>query len=143
MILTMLPSFRRLLLSVATMPLWSIRCARFSTGCQLQLQERATRDDSYFEGGDSPAVVCYWDHSAERAGCFLVEVETETEKVLGSFRSREYDALRLADIPNGSRLNHIFKQNGGFGLSLSRAWLRGFAVGQQEKEGRGGEKSGH
>jgi hypothetical protein len=43
---------------------------------------------------------------------FLAEVEKETEKVLGSFGPREYDALRLANIPNGGLLNCVFEQMG-------------------------------
>jgi hypothetical protein len=50
--------------------------------------------------------------AAEYADHFLAEGETETENVLGSFGPREYDALRFANIPNGSRLNHVFKQMG-------------------------------
>jgi hypothetical protein len=49
---------------------------------------------------------------AEHADHFLVKLETEIEKVLGSFRLREYDALRLANIPNGGRLNCVFEQIG-------------------------------
>jgi hypothetical protein len=48
--------------------------------------------------------------AAEYADHFLVEVETETEKVLGRFGPREYDALILANIPNGGRLNRVFEQ---------------------------------
>jgi hypothetical protein len=50
--------------------------------------------------------------AAEHADHFLAEVEMETKKVMGSFRPREYDALRLMNIPNGDRLNRIFKQMG-------------------------------
>jgi hypothetical protein len=45
----------------------------------------------------------------EHADHFLAEVETKTENVLGSFGLREYDALRVANIPNGGRLNHVLK----------------------------------
>jgi hypothetical protein len=48
----------------------------------------------------------------EHANHFLVEIETQTEKVLQSFGPREYDALRVANIPNGGRLNHVFEQMG-------------------------------
>jgi hypothetical protein len=48
--------------------------------------------------------------TAEYADHFLTEVETETKKVSESFELREYDALRLANIPNGSHLNHVFEQ---------------------------------
>jgi hypothetical protein len=43
----------------------------------------------------------------ERADHFLVVVEMEVESVLGSFRPREYDALRVVNIPKGGHLNHI------------------------------------
>jgi hypothetical protein len=45
----------------------------------------------------------------------------ETEKVLGSFGPKEYDALRLPNIPNGGHLNSVFEQMGGFVLSSSQA----------------------
>jgi hypothetical protein len=38
----------------------------------------------------------------------LVELEMEVERILGSFRLREYDALQTTKLPNGGRLNHIF-----------------------------------
>jgi hypothetical protein len=50
--------------------------------------------------------------SVEHAERVLAEVETETEKVLGSSGPREYDALVLANIPNGSHLNHVFEHMG-------------------------------
>jgi hypothetical protein len=46
----------------------------------------------------------------EHADLFLAEVKMETERVLGSFGSREYDALRVVNILNGGRLNRILKQ---------------------------------
>jgi hypothetical protein len=42
----------------------------------------------------------------------LTEVETEAERVLGSFGPREYDALRVANIPNGGHLNCVLEQMG-------------------------------
>jgi hypothetical protein len=50
--------------------------------------------------------------AAEHASHFLVEVETETKKVLGSFGPREYDALRVANILNGGRLDRTLKKVG-------------------------------
>jgi hypothetical protein len=50
--------------------------------------------------------------AVEHANRFLVEVETETERVLGSFGSREYDALRVANILNNGRLNRVLEQMG-------------------------------
>jgi hypothetical protein len=47
---------------------------------------------------------------AEHVDRFLVEVETEAERVLGSFKPREYVALILANILNGGRLNRILAQ---------------------------------
>jgi hypothetical protein len=47
--------------------------------------------------------------AAEHADCFLVEVETEGEWVLGIFGPREYDALRVANIPIGDCLNRILE----------------------------------
>jgi hypothetical protein len=46
--------------------------------------------------------------AAEHGDHFLAEVETEAERVLGSFGPREYDALMVEKTPNGGRLNHIF-----------------------------------
>jgi hypothetical protein len=50
--------------------------------------------------------------AAEHAIHVLVEVETEAKKVLGSFRPKEHDALRMANIPNGGHLNWILEQMG-------------------------------
>jgi hypothetical protein len=43
--------------------------------------------------------------AVEHADHFLAEVETEAERVLGSFGPREYDALGVANISNGGHLN--------------------------------------
>jgi hypothetical protein len=43
--------------------------------------------------------------AAGHADQVLAEIETEAERVLGSFGPREYDALRMVNIPNSSRLN--------------------------------------
>jgi hypothetical protein len=50
--------------------------------------------------------------AAEHANHVLAEVETEVERVLGSFGSKEYDALVVANIPNGGRLNRVLEQMG-------------------------------
>jgi hypothetical protein len=49
---------------------------------------------------------------AEHADHVLEEIEMEVEGVLGSFRPREYDALGMANIPNGGHLNQVLKQMG-------------------------------
>jgi hypothetical protein len=46
--------------------------------------------------------------SAENGRRVLVEVETEAKRILGSFRPKEYDALKMADLANGGRLNLVF-----------------------------------
>jgi hypothetical protein len=50
--------------------------------------------------------------STEGASHILVEVETEAERILGSFRLKHYDTLSMVKLPNGGRLNHIFEQTG-------------------------------
>jgi hypothetical protein len=50
--------------------------------------------------------------AAEHANRVLAEVEMEAERVLGSFRPREYDALVAVNVPNGGRLNRAFEQMG-------------------------------
>jgi hypothetical protein len=50
--------------------------------------------------------------AAEHVDRFLAEVETEAEKVLGSFGPREYDAFKVANIPNDGRLNHVLEKMG-------------------------------
>jgi hypothetical protein len=50
--------------------------------------------------------------AVEHADHFLAEAETEAEKVLGSFGPREYDALRVVNVPNDSRLNRILEHMG-------------------------------
>jgi hypothetical protein len=46
--------------------------------------------------------------SAEDTPRVLVEVETKAKRFLGSFGLREYDALMMAKLSNGGRLNHVF-----------------------------------
>jgi hypothetical protein len=50
--------------------------------------------------------------SAKNAHHILAEVETEAEKVLGSFGPKEYDALTTTKLPNGGHLNCVFEQMG-------------------------------
>jgi hypothetical protein len=50
--------------------------------------------------------------ATEHTDHFLAEVETETKKVLGSFRLREYVALRLVNIPNSDHLNAFLSKWG-------------------------------
>jgi hypothetical protein len=50
--------------------------------------------------------------STEGAGCFLVNVKVDAERVLGSFRLMEYNALVTAKLPNNGRLNRVFEQMG-------------------------------
>jgi hypothetical protein len=50
--------------------------------------------------------------AAEHANHFSAEVETEAERVLVSFRPREYVALRVVNILNGGHLNHVLEQMG-------------------------------
>jgi hypothetical protein len=42
----------------------------------------------------------------------LVEIDTDAERILGSFRLKEYDALRTAKLPNRGRLNLVFEHMG-------------------------------
>jgi hypothetical protein len=37
-------------------------------------------------------------------------VETEAEKILGSFGPKEYGALTIVKLSNGGHLNHVFEQ---------------------------------
>jgi hypothetical protein len=50
--------------------------------------------------------------AAEHIDHFLAEVKMETEKVLGRFRPRQYDALKVVNILNGSRMNRVLEQLG-------------------------------
>jgi hypothetical protein len=50
--------------------------------------------------------------SVENTRHILAKVETEVEKILGSFGPKEYDALTTAKLPNGERLNRVFEQMG-------------------------------
>jgi hypothetical protein len=45
----------------------------------------------------------------EHTDHFLMEVETEAKRVLGSFGPRQYDALRVANIMNDGRLNCVLE----------------------------------
>jgi hypothetical protein len=42
----------------------------------------------------------------------LAELEMEVERILGSFRLREYDALQTVKLSNSGHLNHIFNRWG-------------------------------
>jgi hypothetical protein len=50
--------------------------------------------------------------AVKHANCVLAEVETEAERVLGSFRPKEYDALGMANIPNDGHLNRVLERMG-------------------------------
>jgi hypothetical protein len=50
--------------------------------------------------------------TVEHADHFLVEMEMEAKRVVGSFRPREYDALGVANIPNSCRLNWLLELMG-------------------------------
>jgi hypothetical protein len=50
--------------------------------------------------------------SAEDAGCFQAKVETDADRILGSFRPKEHDALMMAKLPNDDRLNQVFEKMG-------------------------------
>jgi hypothetical protein len=50
--------------------------------------------------------------SVEIASHLLAEVETEAERILGSFGPKEYDTLSKANLPNGGHLNCVFEQMG-------------------------------
>jgi hypothetical protein len=42
----------------------------------------------------------------------FAEIEMEAKRVLGSFRPRENDALKVENILNGGRLNRVLEQMG-------------------------------
>jgi hypothetical protein len=50
--------------------------------------------------------------TAEHVSPVLAKIETETERVLGSFRPKDYEALVAANIPNGGRLNRVLEHMG-------------------------------
>jgi hypothetical protein len=50
--------------------------------------------------------------AAEHANHVLADVETEAKMVLGSFGSKEYDALVAVNIPNGGQLIQVLEQMG-------------------------------
>jgi hypothetical protein len=43
---------------------------------------------------------------------FLVKVEIDAEKILGSYRAKEHDACEMVKLSNGSCLNRVFKHMG-------------------------------
>jgi hypothetical protein len=43
----------------------------------------------------------------ESASQFLVKVELDTERVIGTYSLREHEACVSAKLPNGGRLNHV------------------------------------
>jgi hypothetical protein len=50
--------------------------------------------------------------SAENAGRFLAEIETDAKRILGSFGRKEHGALRTVKLPNGGCLNCVFEHMG-------------------------------
>jgi hypothetical protein len=68
--------------------------------------------------------------AVEHTDHVLAEIETETEiqKVLGSFRSKEHNALSVANILNDSRLNWVLEK---MGVPYA-PWLRRLTGGYQE-----------
>jgi hypothetical protein len=65
--------------------------------------------------------------AAACAARVFVEVETEADKVLGSFGPKEYDTFYTANIPNGGSLNWVLEQ---MGLSFSPCPLPGSVASQ-------------
>jgi hypothetical protein len=47
--------------------------------------------------------------ATEHTDRLLAEIEMEAEKVLGSLGPKEYDALSMANISNGGRLNRVLE----------------------------------
>jgi hypothetical protein len=76
--------------------------------------------------------------SAEGASHILAEVETKAERILGSFRPKEYDTLSMVKLPNGGRLNRVFEQ---MGLAYAPRWLPKIEAFQTAKEKRKAEVS--
>jgi hypothetical protein len=69
--------------------------------------------------------------SAESSSRILAEVETEAERILRSFRPKEYDALSMV---NSGCLNHVFEQ---MGLAYAPQPLPGtesFQVAREKRE---------
>jgi hypothetical protein len=62
---------------------------------------------------DTPLPVFAVGNAAvEHADRLLAEIETEAEKMLGSFRPKEYDALFMVNILSGGCLNRVIEQMG-------------------------------
>jgi hypothetical protein len=47
--------------------------------------------------------------SAKDMGHFLAKVEMDIERILGSFGTKEYDAIVTGKLLNGGHLNHVFE----------------------------------
>jgi hypothetical protein len=68
-----------------------------SIGCKIQLRDCASWET--FLHMETPLLAfAVGNVSAEHTDRVLAEVETEAEKVLGRFRAKEHDALRMAII---------------------------------------------
>jgi hypothetical protein len=72
--------------------------------------------------------------STEGASCLLAEVETEAERILGSFRLKEYDALSTVNLPNGGHLNHIFEQIGLAYAPRPLPWTEAFLAAKEKRK---------
>jgi hypothetical protein len=76
--------------------------------------------------------------SMENGPRVLEELEMEAGRILGSFGPKEYDALEMAKLPNGGRLNHVFEQ---MGLAYAPCPLPGTEAFQATREKRKSEVS--
>jgi hypothetical protein len=48
--------------------------------------------------------------SVENVHHYLAKVETDAERILGSYGPKEHDACVAMKLPNDGRLNRVFKQ---------------------------------
>jgi hypothetical protein len=48
--------------------------------------------------------------STKNTGHFLAKIETDAERILGTFGPKEYDALRMVKLLNGGHLNRVLSR---------------------------------
>jgi hypothetical protein len=106
MIAMVLPSFGQLLLSEVMMLSRSMLCAR-SAGCGFKNVALGMIPTLKVE--THLPLLAVENVATKHANRVLAEIKMEAERVLGSFRQKEYDALKVANIPNGGCLNRVLE----------------------------------
>jgi hypothetical protein len=112
MILVMLPSSWRLLLSGVVMLSKSVACRVYPLAVGFNFESVPLGITPMLKVETPLPQFVVGTIAAEHTDHFWAEVETETDRVLGSFGPRIYDALMAVNIPNDGDIYRVFEQMG-------------------------------